>query len=93
MRALNLRQVARAVDGRDPGPEGNITKLLSAEHAQRVTELGAVIAGLAALSGSEPGLMRDLLFTRCLSIAGGASEISRNQIAERLLGLPREPSR
>ena len=39
MRVINLRQVTRAVIGSGPGPEGNVTKLLSAEHAQRVTEL------------------------------------------------------
>ena len=91
MRALNLRHIERAVGGEGPGPEGNITKLLSAEHAQRVTELGLRIAGPAVVGGAEPNLARDVLFTRCLSIAGGTSEISRNQIAERLLGLPRDP--
>jgi alkylation response protein AidB-like acyl-CoA dehydrogenase len=91
MRAMNLRNVERSIVGEDPGPEGNITKLLSAEHAQRVTELGAAIASLAVTDGREPTLTHDLLFTRCLSIAGGTSEISRNQIAERLLGLPRDP--
>jgi alkylation response protein AidB-like acyl-CoA dehydrogenase len=91
MRAMNLRNVERSIAGEGPGPEGNITKLLSAEHAQRVTELGAAIASLAVTDGREPTLTHDLLFTRCLSIAGGTSEISRNQIAERLLGLPRDP--
>ena len=38
MSALNLRQVERAVVGGEPGPEGNVTKLLSAEHAQRVAK-------------------------------------------------------
>jgi alkylation response protein AidB-like acyl-CoA dehydrogenase len=91
MRALNLRNVERAIGGDGPGPEGNIAKLLSAEHAQRVTELGLQVAGHRGLLGAEPELLRDLLFTRCLTIAGGTSEIGRNQIAERLLGLPRDP--
>ena len=82
--------VERAIGGHEPGPEGNITKLLSAEHAQRVTELGFSLAGGGALRDEIPGLLHDLWFTRCLSIAGGTSEISRNQIAERILGLPRE---
>jgi len=91
MRLLNLRQAARAVAGAAPGPEGNITKLLSAEHAQRVTELGMRIAGVAAVSGGEPPITFEYLFDRCLSIAGGTSEIGRNVIAERLLKLPRDP--
>ncbi|MGW0590597.1 acyl-CoA dehydrogenase [Streptosporangium sp. NPDC002607] len=91
MRLLNLRQAARAVAGGAPGPEGNITKLLSAEHAQRVTELGLRIAGAAVVGGGEPEVLFEYLFDRCLTIAGGTSEIGRNVIAERLLNLPRDP--
>ncbi|SEG88677.1 Acyl-CoA dehydrogenase [Thermomonospora echinospora] len=91
MRLLNLRQAARAVAGGPPGPEGNITKLLSAEHAQHVTKLAVRIAGPAAVSGGEPEVTFEYLFDRCLTIAGGTSEIGRNVIAERLLGLPRDP--
>ncbi|MDP3892322.1 acyl-CoA dehydrogenase [Nocardioides sp.] len=91
MRLLNVRSAARAVAGGGPGVEGNITKLLSAEHAQRVTEAGLRIAGRAAISGGETELMFEYLFDRCLSIAGGTSEITRNVIAERILGLPRDP--
>jgi alkylation response protein AidB-like acyl-CoA dehydrogenase len=91
MRLLNLRSALRAVAGSEPGPEGNVTKLLSAEHAQRVTELGMDIAGADGVSGAEPYLAFEYLFARCLSIAGGTSEITRNQIAERILRLPRDP--
>jgi alkylation response protein AidB-like acyl-CoA dehydrogenase len=91
MRLLNLRSALRAVAGAEPGPEGNLTKLLSAEHAQRVTELGMDIVGSAAVSGTHSELTNEYLFARCLSIAGGTSEITRNQIAERLLRLPRDP--
>ena len=91
MGLINLRQVERAVSGAGPSPSGNVTKLLSAEHAQRVTELGMSIAAVAGVTGGEPGLTKEYLFDRCLTIAGGTSEISRNVIAERILGLPREP--
>jgi alkylation response protein AidB-like acyl-CoA dehydrogenase len=91
MRLINLRQVTRAVVGSGPGPEGNVTKLLSAEHAQRVTELAMRIAGTAAAVGNEERISFEYLFDRCLSIAGGTSEITRNVIAERILGLPRDP--
>lgn len=90
--ALNLRQTARAVFDVGPGFEGNIAKLLGAEHAQRVTEFALRIAGPAVLTGSEPQVAHDYLFSRCLTIAGGTSEIIRNLIAERILGLPREPA-
>jgi 3-oxochol-4-en-24-oyl-CoA dehydrogenase len=91
MRVINLRQVTRAVIGSGPGPEGNVTKLLSAEHAQRVTELAMRLAGPAAVTGGEERVSFEYLFDRCLSIAGGTSEITRNVIAERILGLPRDP--
>lgn len=91
MRLLDLRRVVRAVVDAGPGPEGNVTKLLSAEHAQRVTELGMKIAGTSAVTGGYGEISFEYLFDRCLSIAGGTSEITRNVIAERLLGLPRDP--
>ena len=91
MSALNLRQVMRAVIGSGPGPEGAVSKLLSAEHAQRMSSLGFRIAGEAALGDSESRIQFQYLFDRCLTIAGGTSEIVRNIIAERILGLPRDP--
>jgi len=90
--ALNLRQAARAVFDTGPGIEGNIAKLFGAEHAQRAAELGLRLAGRAILVGKEPEVVHDYLFSRCLTIAGGTSEIVRNLIAERILGLPRDPA-
>jgi alkylation response protein AidB-like acyl-CoA dehydrogenase len=90
--AMNLRQAARAVFDAGPGIEGNIAKLFGAEHAQRVAELAMRIAGPAILLGKEPAVVHDYLFSRCLTIAGGTSEIVRNLVAERILGLPREPA-
>jgi alkylation response protein AidB-like acyl-CoA dehydrogenase len=90
--AVNLRQAARAVFESGPGIEGNIAKLFGAEHAQRVAELALRIARTAILTGGEPGVVHDYLFSRCLTIAGGTSEVVRNLIAERILGLPRDPA-
>ncbi|MDT5007601.1 MAG: hypothetical protein QOJ24_4777 [Mycobacterium sp.] len=89
--ALNLRQAARAVFDTGPGIEGNIAKLFGAEHAQRVAELALSIAGPGLLNGDDPEVLHDYLFSRCLTIAGGTSEVVRNLIGERILGLPREP--
>jgi 3-oxochol-4-en-24-oyl-CoA dehydrogenase len=91
MAMLNLRRIVRAVSGAAAGPEGNVTKLLSAEHEQRVTEAGVDLAGIAAVTGAEPKLTFEYLLARSLSIAGGTSEITRNVIAERILGMPRDP--
>jgi alkylation response protein AidB-like acyl-CoA dehydrogenase len=89
--ALLVKGASRAVASSQLGPEGNLGKLVAAEHSQRVTEFGLDILGPTALLGDEPELVHDYLFSRCLTIAGGTSEILRTQIAERLLGLPREP--
>jgi alkylation response protein AidB-like acyl-CoA dehydrogenase len=92
MASLNLRSVTRAVAGADAGAEGNVTKLLSGEHAQRVADLAMRLAGPAAAAGAEPRVSRSYLFSRCLTIAGGTSEIVRNVIAERLLRIPSRPT-
>ena len=91
LRLLNLRRTSRAIAGAEPGPEGNVTKLVLAEQQQRLTELGMELAGTAAVVGQMPRLMRSYLGGRAITIAGGTSEISRNTIAERILGLPRDP--
>ena len=93
LRLLNLRRAARSIEGAGPGPEGNITKLKLAEHFQ---EQGAIAAALVgpelALEGGEGALAaRAAMGARGMAIAGGTSEVARNQIAERILGMPRDP--
>ncbi|MCV7257249.1 acyl-CoA dehydrogenase [Mycobacterium shimoidei] len=93
LRLLNLRRAARSIEGAGPGPEGNITKLMLAEHMGEGAAIGAALLGPEmALSDGPGGLVsRMLMGARGMAIAGGTSEVTRNQIAERILGMPRDP--
>jgi alkylation response protein AidB-like acyl-CoA dehydrogenase len=90
---LNLRSANRAVEGAEPGPEGAITKLVGSELGHEVvavlTQLGG--ADAAFVDGAAGMNSMRVLMHRGMSIAGGTSEIKRNQIGERILGLPRDP--
>jgi alkylation response protein AidB-like acyl-CoA dehydrogenase len=90
---LGQRATLRSVSGLEPGPEVSVRKLLGAEHDQRVSDLGLLLLGSAAAysDGDAAYWARSFLHTRCLTIAGGTSEVQRNVIGERLLGLPRDP--
>ncbi|HUO49516.1 MAG TPA: acyl-CoA dehydrogenase [Acidimicrobiales bacterium] len=90
---LGQRTTLRSVSGVEPGPEASVRKLLGAEHEQRVQEFGLALLGPegATTEGDAAIWSRGFLSTRCLTIAGGTSEVQRNVIAERLLGLPRDP--
>ncbi len=93
LKLLNLRRAQRAVVGAGPGPEGNVTKLVLAEHGHVRARLQGDLVGpaVAFLEGEDALAGNSELATRAMSIAGGTSEITRNQIAERILGLPRDP--
>ena len=79
-----------------PGPEGSILKLFWSELEQRLMEAACELLGPAAqLSGDaahrtgDVDWTRELLWTRSATIYAGTSEVQRNIIAQRVLGLPR----
>jgi alkylation response protein AidB-like acyl-CoA dehydrogenase len=85
---LNALRMMRA----DPGPEASIAKLYWSEWHRRLGELAQAVAGKAGLvapGGELDDLQRLYLFSRADTIYAGSSEIQRNIIAERTLGLPR----
>jgi alkylation response protein AidB-like acyl-CoA dehydrogenase len=90
---LGARTTLRSVSGVEPGPEASVRKLLGAEHEQRVQELGLMLLGPAGATTEDDAgrWSQGFLSTRCLTIAGGTSEVQRNVIGERILGLPRDP--
>ena len=93
MGLLNLRSANRAVAGGGPGPEGAMTKLIISEVGHDAAAILTALAGPEAVFMDGAGAMSNqlVLMHRAMSIAGGTSEIKRNQIGERILGLPRDP--
>jgi alkylation response protein AidB-like acyl-CoA dehydrogenase len=90
---LGHRSTLRTLSGVDPGSGSSVRKLLGVEHEQRVQEMGMALYGAdgAVLDGKAQRWEDGFLSTRCLTIAGGTSEVQRNVIAERILGQPRDP--
>ena len=82
--------------GRPPGPEGSVTKLFFSEHTQRLQNLAVDLEGPAAQAWPEDdrwlqNTVWSLLRVRAKTIAGGTSEVQRNVLGERMVGLPKEP--
>jgi alkylation response protein AidB-like acyl-CoA dehydrogenase len=98
LREIAARATAAGVRGRAPGPESSVAKLLTSEVDQAMAEFGLDVAGVAGtLERGSPGaakggiVARSYLLMRAATLGAGTSEIQRNVIATKLLGLPRDP--
>jgi len=97
MRFSGLRALAQLAQGRQPGPEASINKLFWSEYHKKLGEIAIGIEGTDALirppGAGYPttGWQNVFLASRAGSIYSGTNEIQRNIIAERALGLPKEP--
>jgi alkylation response protein AidB-like acyl-CoA dehydrogenase len=92
---LNMRSTLLTLAGGDPMPAAAISKLLSMKTGQGYAEFGVSSFGTDAAIGDQGELSGKwaeyLLAGRATTIYGGTSEVQLNIIAERLLGLPRDP--
>ncbi len=82
--------------GEQPGPEGAVTKVYNAEFNKWRSNEIMNVNGLAAIAwekgdANAENRMHSFMRARANSIEGGTSEVLRNQLGERILGLPREP--
>ena len=95
MRVTALRTIGEVTAGRPPGAQAATSKLFASTQHQRLLELATeVLAEDATVVGDGyqlAPLQRAFLLSRAETIYGGSSQIQRNIIGERLLGLPREP--
>jgi len=88
LRLLAYRGLTTAMKSGEPGPEGSLGKWLWADVNQGLTELAHDVRGPRAMLNEDPWTYR-FLRARANSIEGGTTEILKNIVAERVLGLPR----
>ncbi|NLD76148.1 MAG: acyl-CoA dehydrogenase [Acidimicrobiales bacterium] len=82
------RRLSGRLDGIDHGSEGSVDKILMTEVEQAVGHASMAIGG-AGVDGGDDTWLKVYLYSRAQSVMGGTSQIQRNLIASRLLGLPR----
>jgi alkylation response protein AidB-like acyl-CoA dehydrogenase len=96
LEVTRLRGLTRRLRGEPPGPEGSILKLFGSELAVRISDFASTLLGLYATVDvpteavpDAPRWYHRVIGARQYTIAGGTSEIQRNIIGERVLGLPK----
>ena len=96
LRLIRLRTLSARLRGLEPGPEASVRKAMSDEHGQHVMALAKSLAGAHGMLadrgpyGENDGGMWNYgyLYSRALTIGGGTSEVQRNILGEKVLGLP-----
>jgi alkylation response protein AidB-like acyl-CoA dehydrogenase len=86
LKLLSDRAVSGLLHGREAGPETSLAKLVWSECESHIAEVAGQVLGPAANTGAWG---RDRVYVRALSIAGGTTQVNKNIVAQRVLGLPR----
>jgi alkylation response protein AidB-like acyl-CoA dehydrogenase len=91
MRAMTYSMVSSVAKSGVPGPEGSMIKVFYADLAQRIHRAGMEILGARALDrdGEYRREIDEYLYSYAATVGGGASEVLRDVVGERILGLPR----
>ena len=98
LRLIRLRTVSARLRGLEPGPEASVRKAMSDEHGQHVMAMAKTLAGAYGML-ADRGPFGDVdggvwnygyLYSRALTIGGGTSEVQRNILGEKVLGLPKD---
>jgi 3-oxochol-4-en-24-oyl-CoA dehydrogenase len=102
LRFLRMRLTENAIAGKATGSDASLRKALADDHGQEVMTLAQRLAGASGmLNGRGPGGIDSdegrswswgFLYAQALTIGGGTSVVQRNIIAERVLGLPKDPT-
>ncbi|MEV0782517.1 acyl-CoA dehydrogenase [Streptomyces sp. NPDC050423] len=89
---IGLRTTLQQVSGLEPGAGASVRKLIQTTHQQKVAELALELLGPAGAvaEGAGERAVHGFLMSRCLTIAGGTTQVQLNVVAERILGLPRD---
>ncbi|HUQ39178.1 MAG TPA: acyl-CoA dehydrogenase family protein [Acidimicrobiales bacterium] len=97
LRLIRLRTLSAVVRGQPPGAEASVRKALADDHGQQLMGLAKDLAGSAGmlaatgpLGSPDPMWHYGFLFSPALTVGGGTSEVQRNIIGERVLGLPHD---
>jgi alkylation response protein AidB-like acyl-CoA dehydrogenase len=99
LRLIRLRTLSAKLRGLEPGPEASVRKAIADEHGQHVMALAKTLAGTHGMlvdhgpyAEPDAGMWNyGYLYSCALTIGGGTSEVQRNILGEKVLGLPREP--
>jgi alkylation response protein AidB-like acyl-CoA dehydrogenase len=86
--ALGNRSLASIVATGEPGAEQSIIKLLQSQVTQKLAATRVSLGGISALTGPAPAAELAYLGARSADIAGGTTEIMKNILAKRVLGMP-----